>query len=407
MRRVARLRALSILVGVVAMLTLAPMSARAVVITQHPLPAGDSPATSIFGWAGGLITAGASVGGYQRVQTAPSITVTPGVALLEAVGFGPGPGGVPWFVGGTKEKIGTEELVFPVLLEVTPTGAVPKFKYPGAFGRPYSPLSLATGPDGAIWIADPGAGIIERYAPSGDFNQFPMPHRASVPITIVNGPNNEMWFTAASDAVGEINMNGEITEYALPVGDAFGPGALPSPYGIAVGPDGAVWFTEENTGRIGRMTASGELTVFNIPNPSQIPPESAGGPSPRDIVAGPDGSMWFTDPGDESIGRVTLAGEITEYPIPAQGASVVPEGIVVADGELWFAEGNAKALGSVNPSAVAASATRPLAAKGGRRAATARRSCKGSSKPEARAPERSSGQKASCQRAASHKRRQR
>ena len=37
--------------------------------------------------------------------------------------------------------------------------------------------------------------------------------------------------------------------------------------------------------------------------------------SPYDITAGPDGALWFTEPGVK-IGRITTAGVITEYPVP-------------------------------------------------------------------------------------------
>jgi len=32
------------------------------------------------------------------------------------------------------------------------------------------------------------------------------------------------------------------------------------------------------------------------------------GASPRDITAGPDGNLWFTGPGVDQIGRITLRG---------------------------------------------------------------------------------------------------
>ena len=34
---------------------------------------------------------------------------------------------------------------------------------------------------------------------------------------------------------------------------------------------------------------------------------------PLDIVAGPDGAMWFTDLGDNQIGRIGPAGTISNY----------------------------------------------------------------------------------------------
>jgi virginiamycin B lyase len=36
------------------------------------------------------------------------------------------------------------------------------------------------------------------------------------------------------------------------------------PYGIAAGPDGNLWFTENSGNRIGRITQNGQITEFNL-----------------------------------------------------------------------------------------------------------------------------------------------
>jgi virginiamycin B lyase len=76
-------------------------------------------------------------------------------------------------------------------------------------------------------------------------------------------------------------------------------------------------------------------------------------------VAAADGTIWFTDPGDDSVGHVTPGGEVSEYPIPplASGervqpalADAVPEGIAAGpEGLLWVTEANARAIASVDP----------------------------------------------------------
>ena len=37
------------------------------------------------------------------------------------------------------------------------------------------------------------------------------------------------------------------------------------------------------------------------------------GSQPTSIAAGPDGALWFTESGSNKIGRITTAGVITEY----------------------------------------------------------------------------------------------
>jgi streptogramin lyase len=57
------------------------------------------------------------------------------------------------------------------------------------------------------------------------------------------------------------------------------PTAGSGPLGIAAGPDGALWFTEQSGNRIGRITTGGVFTEF---------PTSSS--SPLGIAAGPDGA---------------------------------------------------------------------------------------------------------------------
>jgi hypothetical protein len=109
-----------------------------------------------------------------------------------------------------------------------------------------------------------------------------------------------------------------IIEFPLPNPDS-NPGA------ITAGPDGNVWFTE-NT-RIGRITPAGVLTEFPIPAPAIA----------LDITAGPDGNLWFTNGiynAGNYIGRITPAGVITEFAIPT-GSEEITAG---PDGALWFTD---------------------------------------------------------------------
>ena len=122
-----------------------------------------------------------------------------------------------------------------------------------------------------------------------------------------------------------------ITEYDTPT-------SLGKPYsypqGITRGPDGAMWFIEWDANKIGRITVAGAITEFSIPT---------SGSSPYGIVTGPDGALWFTESLGNKIGRITTAGVISEYPLPtssSQPNGSIPLGITVGpDGALWFTEG--------------------------------------------------------------------
>jgi streptogramin lyase len=128
---------------------------------------------------------------------------------------------------------------------------------------------------------------------------------------------------------------GAIDEY--PVSPGLNPG------GITAGPDGALWFLEEGTSTIGRITTAGAVTHHH-----PVPTGPASLVSALDqITAGPDGALWFTQPRDNQIGRMTTAGGApAEYTVPIPDAQ--PEGITVGpDGALWFTAANAGKIGRI------------------------------------------------------------
>jgi hypothetical protein len=83
------------------------------------------------------------------------------------------------------------------------------------------------------------------------------------------------------------------------------------PTWIATGSDGAVWFTDEGTTTaIGRITPAGQITEFSTGlNP---------GAGPGGITLGPDGNLWFTDGG-----TTAAIGRITTPPAAVSGAAQV------------------------------------------------------------------------------------
>jgi virginiamycin B lyase len=134
--------------------------------------------------------------------------------------------------------------------------------------------------------------------------------------------------------VGEaLPMSVQFTEYPIPL-FATTNGNNPVPYRIAAGPDGAMWFTENNGGYIGRITTAGAIIQYPIPK--------AG--CPTGITGGPDGNLWFVDlcgtvsPGGY-IGRSTPAGVISQFPLPNVNGSLLGGEITLGpDSNLWFTD---------------------------------------------------------------------
>jgi streptogramin lyase len=130
---------------------------------------------------------------------------------------------------------------------------------------------------------------------------------------------------------------GDITEFPLPNPNS-------SPVRITAGPDGNLWFTEFGGNSIGRITPTGTITEFPLP-------DAASGPA--GITAGPDGNVWFTEDAGNRIGRITPTGTITEFPLPAADRS--PNNIAAGpDGNLWFAEFGGNSIGRITPTGTVA-----------------------------------------------------
>ncbi len=111
---------------------------------------------------------------------------------------------------------------------------------------------------------------------------------------------------------------------------------------IVAGPDGGLWFTHSavNDSRIGRIDpTSHAVTTVGTPTAHS---------QPTGIAAGPDGALWFTESGANQIGRIDPTSQvITEFPIPTANSN--PTAIVLgADGALWFTESNANNIGRID-----------------------------------------------------------
>jgi virginiamycin B lyase len=168
---------------------------------------------------------------------------------------------------------------------------------------------------------------------SGSISEYAIPTANSLPRNIALGPDGALWFSeAGGGAIGRISTSGSITnEYPI---------ANSSPQGIVAGPDNAMWFTDSQNNSIGRISTSGSISEFTLPT------ANAG---PIGIASGSDGNLWFTEAGSNGIGRITTSGSITEFSIPT--ANTFPEDIAAgSDGALWFIEPNANNIGRITTS---------------------------------------------------------
>jgi|GEM_PF-1431227 len=135
------------------------------------------------------------------------------------------------------------------------------------------------------------------------------------PGAIVAGADGNLWFTDdLSDKIGRISTSGVVNELK-----GF------SGAGMAAGPDGNIWVSQPSD--IARVTPAGVITAFAV-----------SGGIPDNITAGPDGNLWFILEGaTRSIGRITPDGTVSTFALPQD--SVAFDITTGADGNLWFTDG--------------------------------------------------------------------
>jgi virginiamycin B lyase len=169
-----------------------------------------------------------------------------------------------------------------------------------------------------------GVGTSPAFGAAGNaqtVTEFALPDGAS-PFAIARGPDGNMWFLARSSSApyGElwrITPTGQFTGY--PVAGSS----------VTTGSDGNLWVV--NASAIERVTPTGQVTTFSLP---QCCGENSS-------TLGPDGNIWFTESLSTggALGRITPGGHIKTFPTPGcQGFGAGgPMSLATGpDGNLWF-----------------------------------------------------------------------
>lgn len=261
-------------------------------------------------------------------------------ALIAGTNLTVGSDGNVWFLESTGD---IHDLVSRIG-RITPAGQISEFLIPAFKGNRAEVRQLTAAPDGNIWftsttLAGRGTesnGFIGRVTPAGVITEFGTPTAVSDPIAIAVGSDGNVWFSE-DRAIGRITSTGQVTEFSMPASCASPCG----PAGLMVrGSDGNLWFSTQFPSGLGRITPTGQISVFPEPNANQPDAGIAG----TELTVGSDGSVWFLEStGDVhdqifSIGRITTAGVITEFLIPAfQGNRTEANQLTAApDGNVWF-----------------------------------------------------------------------
>jgi streptogramin lyase len=207
-----------------------------------------------------------------------------------------------------------------------------------------NPIGITVGSDGNLWISAVTK-YIERMQMNGIFTQFPIPSNAT-PLAITTGADGNIWFAecptgvgcpGGGNRIGRITNSGVITEFPVPNGS--GMDSLNITNYETVGPDGYIWYAEHLVDAIAGVSSNGTVRELALPSDAAA------------ITIGPDGNFWTAQAYSSTIYRVTPGGNVTPFIIPA-GRGEVASLITGPDGNLWFGEENGNMIGRITPQGV-------------------------------------------------------
>ena len=195
--------------------------------------------------------------------------------------------------------------------------------------------ALLTGAVASSLYAPKIADVAELKA---TIREWDVPTKGAKPYATAVGPDGSIWFTEEqANKIGHLNpKTGEFKEYPLVNTENI------APHGLVADPNGNVWFAASSGGFIGRLEPnSGKVVVFKMPDPKATDPES--------LAFDSKGTLWFTLQNANMVGKLDPAsGAIALKPVPSQNAR--PTGILVLKrGIPMFAEPGAGKIGSILP----------------------------------------------------------
>lgn len=155
--------------------------------------------------------------------------------------------------------------------------------------------------------------------------EYPIITPGAYALSITTGPDGNIWFAEQNgNHVGRVTPAGVVTEFPLTVNGQLD--------GIAPGPDGNVWFTDFSNTAVEKITPGGTITRYT----SGLSANS----SPNKIIQGPSNDLYFGEFGSYNpgrIGRITTAGVVTESAQVSGNPQI--QGVTIgSDGRLWFTE---------------------------------------------------------------------
>ncbi len=295
-------------------------------LTEFPLAApGARPYQITAGPDGNLWFTESGTGSVGKIT--PDGTVTEYKIRKDSGPYGitVGPDGNIWFT----ERYPLGEFGDTYIAKLTTDGHLTEYRVPTPFAQPWD---ITTGPDGALWFTEEDIDLIGRVTTDGAFTEYS--NQTCCYPTEITSDGGFLWFTEeqgpaivsmSTDGAVEVRSYPDRTDlaYAIATGsdgnvyssDIIGPhvvrvspggvgeqkvrGSQTGVAGLSMGPDGRLWFTENDSSDVGAIDLSTGATVRYLALPADR--------RPIGITAGPDGNIWVCEADGNRIARISLA----------------------------------------------------------------------------------------------------
>jgi len=195
-----------------------------------------------------------------------------------------------------------------------------------------------TVPAAAMPSSSPVVARTYQLAPThaGAATGWVLPKVLSGPRDVAIGPDGAVWLTEQNTGIVDSFTGNTLTRHGT---DAFPDTGA---FWLADGPGDAVWFSGYPGGNVGRVLPNGTANSFTTMDPSA---------ATLGIAQGPGNIMWVTDVNRALLMRIQSNGVVDQLSVaPPKGVQAIPAPRLIVkgpDGNMWFTDPRTGSVGKV------------------------------------------------------------